>query len=188
MRNQCRDQVSVPLRARSDNCAHCQTAAAVWVSVCVSVYALVRVFFFGVCAWGDRVKPRGQEAHCHLRSCLCVSWRWTLTARFSSLSSLTLCGPDWCCRSCLKGPPSAGTAVQVYRHRVLWPDQGGVPVPASPVSQVTGTAGIVLLYSLHTSILCITEIACFALSCTIWGNEWCEKYRDAVHIVWCELS
>lgn len=70
------------------------------------------------------------KAFCHPQSCVCVC---VLTLNFGDsvlpLFPHMLLGLAW-------GPPPAGTAVKVHCHRVLRPDQRGVPLPSSSVSQV----------------------------------------------------
>ena len=130
-------QVSVPPRARTDNCAHCRIAAAACVCMCVCACAWVNV-------QEEWEKPKGHpckterpiviyslaSVRVHVCVCVCVSWHFGDSGgSVVPLFPRMLSARGW-------GPTPAGAAVQVHCHRVLRPDQGGVPVPASPVPQV----------------------------------------------------
>lgn len=88
--------------------------------------------------------PLSQKAYCHptvLSVCvLCLDTElWRLSSSSLQPPPPPLPSPFPSPPRCFglgRGPPPAGTAVKVHRHRVLRPDQGGVPFPASPVSQV----------------------------------------------------
>lgn len=106
-----------------------------YVCVCVRECAWVTV-------WGDCVKPKKPSASqrpiviyslasvCEcVWVCMCESVILNFGGSVLPLFPHMPFGLGW-------GPPPAGTAVQVHCHWVLRPDQGGVPVPSSPVSQV----------------------------------------------------
>ena len=104
----------------------------------------------------------------------------------------TLFGLGW-------GPPPAGAAVQVHRHRVLRQDQRGVPVSASPVSQVgvwmtrVATSAHQLygnaLMTLIRTYKCIFWFVCFVfvhikVAASGWSTKrkvnWCNKHSYVI--------